>query len=66
MRIIYVKCDSCGAGHAHKLPRPGQDQRSVWNHWSWTKSQYVKVMNVLCDPCKSRVREFKQQQKAEA
>ncbi len=56
MRRIYVKCDKCGVGHSHKLPRPGQDQNSFTNVWNWDKNQYVKLMRVLCTPCSQRER----------
>jgi len=54
MRRTYLKCDKCGKGHAHNMPRPGKDQMSLGNQWSWDKTQYKKCARVLCTTCKIR------------
>jgi len=56
MRRIYVHCDMCGKGHAHLLPRSGQDKDSRANCWTWDKNQYIKLMRILCHTCSKKVR----------
>lgn len=56
MRRTYLFCNECGVGHAHKLPRPGQEPDRIANCFNWDAIQYIKNRRVLCPACKQKER----------